>query len=70
MTDSVDAIVAYQESLELNKYYINRNLALAGKNVTLQQEILQLESERQQLFDRLNEMQAEIEAMNNGSSGD
>lgn len=70
MTDSVDAIVAYQESLELNKYYINRNLALAGKNVTLQQEKLQLESERQQLFEKLNEMQAEIEALKNGSSGD
>lgn len=70
MTDSVDAIVAYQESLELNKYYINRNLALAGKNVTLQQEKLQLESEVQQLFDKLNEMQAEIEALNNGCSRD
>lgn len=68
MNENVEAIVAYQESLELNKYYINRNLSLAGKNVTLQQEKLQLESERQQLFDRLNELQAEIEALKNGCS--
>lgn len=66
--EDIEVIVAYQESVSLVKYYVDRNLSLAGKNVTLQQEKLQLESERQQLFDRLNELQAEIEALKNGCS--
>lgn len=64
-----DATVAYTESLELNKYYISRNLELATENATLRSNNAALEQEKEQFHQRLIEMQKEIEALKNGCSG-
>lgn len=67
---TINPLAAYAESTELNKYYHDRNLVLADENATLRGNIAALEQEKEQLHQRLIEMQKEIEALNNGCSRD
>lgn len=70
MTEKIDAMAAYSESVALNEYYKDRNLRLANHiaivnkdKAEVDEAIVVLEAERNQLLSDMRELTAEIEQL-------